>query len=94
MDSKQQPAADFAPGTMVGEYEIEGELGRGGMGAVYSAIHPVIAKRAAIKALHRELSMNTEAVERFVQEARSVNQIGHPNIVDIFAFGALPDGRS
>jgi serine/threonine-protein kinase len=38
--------------------------------------------------------VNREAVERFVQEARSVNQIGHPNIVDIFAFGALRDGRS
>jgi serine/threonine-protein kinase len=54
----------------------------------------VIAKRAAIKILHPELSANREAVERFVQEARAVNQIGHPNIVDIFAFGQMPDGRS
>jgi len=87
-------ASDLTPGTMVGEYRIEGELGAGGMGKVYSAMHPVIAKRAAIKVLHPELSVNTEAVERFIQEARSVNQIGHPNIVDIFAFGTLPDGRS
>ncbi len=81
-------------GTMVGEYRIEGQLGEGGMGRVYAAIHPVIAKRAAIKILHPELSANREAVERFIQEARAVNQIGHPNIVDIFAFGQLPDGRS
>jgi len=87
-------ANKLAAGTMVGEYRIERELGRGGMGCVYAAIHPVIAKRAAIKVLHAELSVNAEAVERFVQEARSVNQIGHPNIVDIFAFGTLPDGRS
>src|SRR3954471_5448371 len=85
---------DLAVGEMVGEYRVEGELGRGGMGRVYAATHPVIAKRAAIKVLHPELSVNTEAVERFIQEARSVNQIGHPNIVDIFAFGTLPDGRS
>ncbi len=85
---------ELEPGVMVGEYRIEGQLGEGGMGRVYAATHPVIAKRAAIKVLHPELSVNAQAVERFVQEARSVNQIGHPNIVDIFAFGALPDGRS
>ncbi|MFN0251052.1 MAG: serine/threonine-protein kinase [Kofleriaceae bacterium] len=86
--------SDLKTGQMVGEYQIEGLLGEGGMGRVYSATHPVIAKRAAIKILHPELSVNREAVERFIQEARSVNQIGHPNIVDIFAFGTLADGRS
>jgi serine/threonine-protein kinase len=54
----------------------------------------VIGKRAAIKVIKRELCNNPDLVERFVLEARAVNQIGHPNIVDIFAFGALPDGRS
>jgi serine/threonine-protein kinase len=88
-----QNMQELAPGMMVGEYRVEGLLGEGGMGRVYSATHPVIAKRAAIKILHPELSVNREAVERFVQEARSVNQIGHPNIVDIFSFGNLPDGR-
>ena len=81
------------PGTLVGEYQLDAQIGAGGMGRVYAATHPVIAKRAAIKILHPELSVNSEAVERFVQEARSVNQIGHPNIVDIFSFGTLPDGR-
>src|SRR5687768_5110510 len=76
---------DLEAGMMVGEYRIDGVLGAGGMGKVFSAIHPVIAKKAAIKVLHPELSVNREAVERFVQEARSVNQIGHPNIVDIFS---------
>ena len=84
---------ELPPGTRVGEYEIEGVLGEGGMGKVYAAVHPVIAKRAAVKVLHPEMSVNRGAVERFIQEARAVNQIGHPNIVDIFAFGTLPDGR-
>jgi serine/threonine-protein kinase len=79
---------------MVADYRIEGMLGAGGMGEVYAAVHPLIGKRAAIKVLRAELSVNREAVERFVQEARAVNQIGHPNIVDVFAFGALADGRS
>jgi serine/threonine-protein kinase len=80
-------------GMDVGGYVIDGELGRGGMGVVYAATHPVIGKRAAIKVLKPSLSKNPATVERFLQEARSVNQIGHPNIVDIFAFGSLPDGR-
>ena len=81
-------------GTDVGGYIVDGELGSGGMGVVYSATHPVIGKRAAIKVLKPELSRNPPAVERFMMEARAVNQIGHPNIVDIFAFGTLADGRS
>ncbi len=84
----------LAPGADVGGYVIDGELGSGGMGVVYAATHPVIGKRAAIKVLKPELSGNPAAVERFMMEARAVNQIGHPNIVDIFAFGKLDDGRS
>jgi serine/threonine-protein kinase len=82
------------PGTEVGGYVIDGELGHGGMGVVYSATHPVIGKRAAIKILRPEVSRSAVTLERFIQEARAVNQIGHPNIVDIFAYGALPDGRA
>jgi serine/threonine protein kinase len=84
----------IAPGTEIGGYVVDEELGRGGMGVVYRATHPLIGKRAAIKVLRPSLSKNPATVERFVQEARAVNQIGHPGIVDIFAFGALPDGRS
>ena len=84
----------LGPGSEVGEFVIDRELGRGAMGVVYAATHPVIGKRAAIKVLRPELSSDRDAVERFVFEARAVNQIGHPNIVDIFAFGALVDSRS
>ncbi len=89
-----QTSRDIPNGTMVGDYRVEGKLGEGGMGAVYAAVHPMIGKQAAIKVIKPDVSQNAEAVERFVQEARAVNQIGHPNIVDVFAFGALPDGRS
>ena len=81
-------------GTEIGGYVVDGDVGRGGMGVVYSATHPVIGKRAAIKVLRGEVSESPGAVARFIQEARAVNQIGHPNIVDIFAFGTLPDGRA
>jgi serine/threonine-protein kinase len=81
-------------GGMVGDYRIERVIGRGGMGHVYGATHPIIGKKVAIKILNPFLSENPDAVERFMLEARAVNQIGHPNIVDIFTFGQLADGRS
>ena len=72
---------------MVGEYQVTGLLGEGGMGVVYAGIHPLIGKDVAIKVLSPSLTPTAEIVGRFVQEARAVNQIGHPNIIDIFAFG-------
>ncbi len=80
-------------GDVVGEYVIEGELGKGGFGTVYAAVHPLIGKRAAIKVLSSRYSADEIVVSRFVAEARAVNQIRHQNIIDIFAFGALLDGR-
>src|SRR5215470_16425098 len=85
---------ELAPGTMVGEYRIERRIGSGGMGIVYGAKHPVIGKRAAIKVLNARYTADREAIDRFVVEAQAVNQVGHANIVDIFSFGTLPDGRS
>jgi serine/threonine-protein kinase len=84
---------DLAPGTIIEGYRVDGRLGEGGMAVVYAATHPLIGKRAAIKVLRRTQHESLGAVERFLQEARIVNQIGHPNIVDIFDFGTLPDGR-
>ncbi len=88
------PGGELPSGTTVGEYVIDKKIGEGGMGVVYSATHPLIGKRAAIKVIAVDLGADPVVVQRFVQEARSVNQIGHPNIVDVFAFGALPDGRN
>ncbi len=80
-------------GVRVGEYEIEMVIGKGGFGTVYAAHHPVIGKRVAIKVLARRYAADEEIVSRFVSEARAVNQIRHRNIIDIFSFGQLPDGR-
>jgi serine/threonine-protein kinase len=84
---------DIPAGTTVGEYTIESKLGEGGFGAVYRAVHPLIGKNAAVKVLSREFSANPQMVSRFIAEARAVNQIRHRNIIDIFSFGQLPDGR-
>jgi serine/threonine protein kinase len=79
-------------GQTIGEYEILSRLGVGGMGAVYEGRHPVIGKRVAVKVLLPQLSRDADTVERFLAEARAVNEIRHRGIVDIFAFGQLPEG--
>jgi serine/threonine-protein kinase len=81
------------PDANVGEYRIVELLGRGAFGAVYHATHVVIGKHVALKVLAAQFSEDATMVARFVNEARAVNRIAHPNIVDIFGFGALPDGR-
>ncbi|HEX2878191.1 MAG TPA: serine/threonine-protein kinase [Polyangiaceae bacterium] len=93
LDSADAVSQELPPGTVVGEYRLEGKLGQGGFGTVYRAVHEVIGKVAAVKILHREYSSSPQMVSRFVAEARAVNQIRHKNIIDIFAFGRLDDGR-
>jgi len=80
-------------GHTIGNYKITAKLGEGGMGVVYLAEHPVIGKKVAMKAIHPELSKNSDVVSRFVTEAKAVNQIGHEHIVDIADFGNTPDGE-
>jgi eukaryotic-like serine/threonine-protein kinase len=84
---------DLPEGYVVGEYRVGRVLGRGGMGVVYAGVQPVIEKRVAIKVLHADLSADPGLVRRFLDEARAVNRIRHPNIIDIFSFGQLADSR-
>ena len=91
-----QPTASrsaIAPGTQIGEYVVEQRVARGGMGAIYAARHPVLGRPAAIKIIHAELTGDRALLERFVREAQAVCMIRHPNIVDVFSIGDLPDGR-
>jgi serine/threonine-protein kinase len=88
------PEAELDAGMRIGEYEIEAKIGQGGFGTVYRAVHPVIGKVVAIKVLARKFSADPEMVSRFIAEARSVNQIRHRHIIDIFLFGKLDDGRN
>ncbi|HEX4353194.1 MAG TPA: HDOD domain-containing protein, partial [Polyangiales bacterium] len=76
-------------GTHIGNYRIVTELGSGAMGEVYFAEHAVMGRRAAIKIIREELSTHAEMVQRFINEARLVNRIGHPNIVEITDFGEI-----
>jgi serine/threonine-protein kinase len=87
------PVDPISPGTLIGDYRVDLKLDEGGMGTVYRAVHPVIGKKVAIKLLHPHVARQEVSVARFIQEARAVNAIGHPSIVDIFGFGRFSDGR-
>src|SRR5690242_15102006 len=85
-------SSKLAPGSMVGEYKVVGQIGEGGMGAVFAGVQPLIDKKVAIKVLNAAFAFDAAMVQRFMQEARAVNRIDHPNIVDVFSFGQLDDG--
>jgi serine/threonine protein kinase len=73
-------------GEVLGGYRLDQVIGHGGMGCVYSASHVRLGRRAAVKVLKRSYAADTEYVARFFDEARVVNAIRHPNIIDIFDF--------
>ena len=79
-------------GTRVGAYAIVRELGVGGMGTVYEALHIQLGRKVALKVLKPEVASSPEMLTRFFNEARAVNHVDHPGLVQISDFGSLPDG--
>lgn len=67
---------------LAGEYSLQRELGRGGMGVVYLARDVQLDRDVAIKTLPAELA-NTSARARFLREARTAAGLSHPHIVPI-----------
>jgi tRNA A-37 threonylcarbamoyl transferase component Bud32 len=74
-------------GLTLGNYRLEELIGRGAVGEVYLARNTLVGKRVALKVLKREMACDAEIMGRFYQEARAVNAIDHPNIVDIIDYG-------
>src|SRR5919112_3147560 len=66
-------------------YEIDAEIGRGGMGIVYCAKLSRLKRNVAIKLLPPELAFRSEIRKRFLREAETAAQLSHPNIVPIYA---------
>src|SRR5229473_2741711 len=85
--------ADDLIGHAVGSYRVVKLLGKGGMGSVYMAEHPAIGSKVAIKFLHPQYSHDEKIVDRFFNEARAVNVIGHDNILKILDLDVTDDNR-
>ena|GEM_PF-5408630 len=73
-------------GDVVGQYRLESLVAEGGMGRVFRAVHLTLGRRAAIKFLLPEHAARPDQVQRFFNEARAVNAIHHPHIIDIYDF--------
>jgi serine/threonine protein kinase len=84
---------ELVPGDRVDHYRLIARLGAGGMGTVFSVEHVALERRYALKILHRDTVSHDRTSERFLREARAAARLRHPNIVDVFDFGYLPDGR-
>src|SRR5213595_2278214 len=84
-----QPSGEFLElqATLAGEYSLQREIGRGGMGIVYLARDVQLDRDVAIKVLPMHLARFTTARERFVQEARMAAGLSHPHIVPIHRVG-------
>ncbi len=71
----------------IGKYEIREQLGKGSFGDVYLAVDPSNGREAALKVLDPVIARDTEAVKRFIREARALKDLQHPRIAGSWEMG-------
>ncbi|MDF1665694.1 MAG: protein kinase [Planctomycetota bacterium] len=77
-------SADVKVGEQIGPYQLIKELGRGGMGVVFEAKHEKLPRPVALKMIKVDQKEDKVALERFEIEARAMNRLRHPNIVEVY----------
>lgn len=82
----------LALGESIGAYRIVKQLAEGGMSTIYLAVNSSIDKRVVIKVLNPQIMNENAMSQRFINEARLVNQIQHAGIINIFEFGQTATG--
>ncbi|HZZ82272.1 MAG TPA: serine/threonine-protein kinase [Gemmataceae bacterium] len=89
--AKTGPEPRFPPGSRLGKYDIQAFLARGGMGEVYRGFDPLVERLVALKVLPAGLATNSEAMQRFLAEARAVGKLQHSHTVTLFEIGQHDD---
>ena len=82
---------ELAPGSLLGPFRIEGALGAGGMGEVFSATDTRLNRRVAIKVLPSAVALDEQRRARFAREARAVAALTHPHICTLYDVGQHDD---
>jgi serine/threonine protein kinase len=77
--------------TLLGRYQLLGELGRGAMSTVYEALDPSLDRKVAIKTLEKRRVDDPDFIRRFLLEAKFVASLSHPNVVPIHDMGEDDD---
>src|SRR5947209_5070127 len=88
----EEDPASLVGKALDGQYQAEERLGKGGMGAVYSARHILLGDRVAIKVLPPEMRSNTEWLRRFQREGQAARRFRHPNAVTVYDLRTSGDG--
>jgi predicted Ser/Thr protein kinase len=84
---RRRAAGELRSGALLGSYEVQEQLGRGGMSEVYLGHHTRLNRPVAIKVLAAAMAGYADFRERFEREARAVAALSHPNIVQVYDFG-------
>jgi len=80
----------LTPGTRLGQYEVRGLIGRGGMGEVYKGYDTKLKRDAALKVLPEEFARDQERLSRFRCEAQLLASLNHTNIATIYGIHEEP----
>jgi serine/threonine-protein kinase len=84
---------DMLIGETIGHYRVKSRLAMGGMSTIFRAIHEHIGREAAIKVMRSQFIHNADVRRRFLNEARVVNRVRHPGLVEIYEYGELASER-
>jgi serine/threonine-protein kinase len=90
---RPRSAAMALTGTSVGRFQLQGEIARGGMGAILKGRDVDLGRDLAIKVLLEAHQGNSDVLHRFVEEAQIGGQLQHPGVVPVYELGTFPDRR-
>jgi hypothetical protein len=89
---KKQVANVLEKARQLGQYELERQIGKGGMGEVYLGHHALLRRPTAVKLISAISAQNLKAQQRFLNEVKLASQLNHPNTIAVYDYGRTPAG--